>query len=613
MLDRYQGQWLDARTDACTATRLRGDQSTDVLDARVRCLDRRRSELAVLTRLLGEHPTPEVVDRAVQAAIGLTPIESCSATGVAAEPPPPPHLIPLVAAVDGELAAIDMAVLVKTRLDVTVAQVKNLVDRARTIGYPPLVMRAARTLSGFGTFSSDLADTERTLFDSLHAAAAAHDDREVARVWIQLVAFAASDKGDAALAHTYARVAETAVLRADSPFELSVSLAQSRGVAFLMQGEHVKARDILDQAVAEARRWPTKTSSTMLWIANAEIALCNVEVRLGHLEKASSICKSPVTILEKELGPGHPMVGFALLGSGHVALQLRDNPTARVDFERARQILADTVGERHLGYAAALQNLGLIAKDNEELDASRRYLEQALVIYEEHHHPDAFSPNLNLGDLERKAGNYKAARQRLDRALVIAETTHGKDSERAASVWFSLGGLEAELDLGHARAAYERSLQIASAKHGDNHPQSLNALGGLGFALWVRDEYKPALGYLKRAIAASDHLYGDNHPKTAELLTLLGDCQRELHDPAALANLERALSIHDRHPASPPTDTGFTRWVLARALWELAGAKVRPRALELAKQAGELYAKSRDPYWAETRQEIAKWLASRAR
>ena len=76
-LDGYAGAWVEARNAACAATRLRGEQSEDLLDLRMLCYDRRLEELRALSDLLitGD---PLVVKEASRAAHSLSDLSYCA-------------------------------------------------------------------------------------------------------------------------------------------------------------------------------------------------------------------------------------------------------------------------------------------------------------------------------------------------------------------------------------------------------------------------------------------------------------------------------------------------------------------------------------------------------
>src|SRR5262249_45988664 len=46
ILDRYATQWVKTRTDACEATQIRAEQSAQLMDLRMQCLDRRAAKLS---------------------------------------------------------------------------------------------------------------------------------------------------------------------------------------------------------------------------------------------------------------------------------------------------------------------------------------------------------------------------------------------------------------------------------------------------------------------------------------------------------------------------------------------------------------------------------------
>ncbi|MCA9691480.1 MAG: serine/threonine protein kinase, partial [Myxococcales bacterium] len=88
-LDEHAAAWTTMWTEACAATHIRGDQSPVALDLRMRCLDRRRAELAALVDVFIEADA-DVVDRAAQASAGLTPVDGCADVEALAAPQPVP-------------------------------------------------------------------------------------------------------------------------------------------------------------------------------------------------------------------------------------------------------------------------------------------------------------------------------------------------------------------------------------------------------------------------------------------------------------------------------------------------------------------------------------------
>ena len=76
VLDRFARRWTDIYVEACEATHVRGEQSTEVLDLRMAALDEGRADLRALVRLLRQ-ATADTVENAVNAANALGTLERC--------------------------------------------------------------------------------------------------------------------------------------------------------------------------------------------------------------------------------------------------------------------------------------------------------------------------------------------------------------------------------------------------------------------------------------------------------------------------------------------------------------------------------------------------------
>ena len=76
-LDEYVQKWAGLYKDACEATHVRGEQSEELLDLRMSCMNDRLSGLRALTDVFSS-ATGEVVEHAVDAAHALTPLDGCS-------------------------------------------------------------------------------------------------------------------------------------------------------------------------------------------------------------------------------------------------------------------------------------------------------------------------------------------------------------------------------------------------------------------------------------------------------------------------------------------------------------------------------------------------------
>jgi len=425
ILGTYGQRWRTARIESCRDARVDTSATAHVVyEARTRCLDRRRDDLAALARALSSAPSKTVVDRAVEAALGLPPLATCEPAAIAAEVMVPlsPALEPRVAAIDRELAEVRAMVLGDGAAAQAIAKARALLAVARTIGYSPVVARAARLLAHLATLSTDHAATERELDEALVATAAAHDDRGTAEVWTDLITFLAMTRGTPERAIDLASLAQAAVVRVGSPGDLLARLDHARGIAALERG----ADDDALTALLAAR----EHEADPLDRAAIDIALGSVEVRLGHLPQARDRLTSATTTIEHELGPHHPQLGLALMSLGSLESDRGNFAGARPIFERSLALIRDGLGEQHVAYALALSNLGMAESHGGDPNQARAHLTLAIDRLAQLGHRDEFKALANLGNLERALGNVAAASAAWERALKLARDANDATSER---------------------------------------------------------------------------------------------------------------------------------------------------------------------------------------
>src|SRR5262249_55421962 len=76
VLDDYFRAWTGMYSETCEATRTRGEQSEEVMELRMECLDRRRQSVRALVDVLA-HADGQLAQRAPQAVSGLPSLDEC--------------------------------------------------------------------------------------------------------------------------------------------------------------------------------------------------------------------------------------------------------------------------------------------------------------------------------------------------------------------------------------------------------------------------------------------------------------------------------------------------------------------------------------------------------
>jgi hypothetical protein len=218
-LDAYAAAWVEMRTDACEATRLRGEQSEPLLDLRVACLDRRRDRLrALVAELVPLGPSdPDRVAQAVPRLTGLGCADVAALTARCRRRPIPP-CAPASTEFTTQLARL------KARADTgqyaeVAAEGAPLLATLQELGYLPRYAEACLLVGEARAQAGDLDGARAALADAALAAEAARHDAVAARAWTVLTFVAGFSAGDAAAGAVAARRADAAVRRLGDPAE----------------------------------------------------------------------------------------------------------------------------------------------------------------------------------------------------------------------------------------------------------------------------------------------------------------------------------------------------------------------------------------------------------
>ncbi|HMB53962.1 MAG TPA: serine/threonine-protein kinase, partial [Thermoanaerobaculia bacterium] len=146
-LDRWAERWVELHRDACEATRVTGEQSPELLDLRVECLERRRRRLDRLLAVaiaVTEGPQPPPPDALAEAFADLPSLARCSDTRALLAAVPPPQDASTRRRVEALRGRLDeAAVLLQVgRYEAGLAVAEPLVDEAAGVGYWPLTAEA---------------------------------------------------------------------------------------------------------------------------------------------------------------------------------------------------------------------------------------------------------------------------------------------------------------------------------------------------------------------------------------------------------------------------------------------------------------------------------------
>ncbi len=546
-LDTYTRGWVATRTEACVATRVRGEQSEEMLDRRVECLDAQLRQLGALSKLFAE-ADGEVVARAVDASLALPSLSDCSnvvALKAGVRPPSDPAKADRVQDARIHLArvkALDDA----GKYDEARLLVEPVVAEARELAYLPL---EAEALALDGRVSGRLEDSrraERALRQAGEAALASGHDAVAARAFIDLVYFIGEREARYDEARQWSRYAELAIQRLGGSDELEADRLESLSTISWHQGKNDEA--------------------------------------LAALERA-------ITLYKKVLGPDHVKVARAMDGVATVYSSLARFDDAYDLDKQALDIAARALGTSHPQLSAYLNNTGNQLFSLGRYDEARRDLLRALALSEAtagRDHPDTVAPLDTLGTVLVAMGKADEAAPLLARAKATLEKANRKETPDYATVLNDLG--EAELARGRADLAtahHVEALAIVEKVLGKEHQDYGMTLSHVGEALFALGKAKDALVQHERALEIVDKAVGPDSPSAARVLAGIGRARLRA-GPAvtALEPFEHALRIREAHHGDPK-DLADARFALAQALF--TNGKDKDRARKLARDARATY------------------------
>jgi len=535
-LDRYARAWVAMRNDACAATWTRGEQSEDLLDLRMQCLDQRLGELDALAQALA-HADASVIGKAAAAIDGLSRVADCANLSwlrARVRRPQSPILRGQIEAAEHELArATALEATGQYRQALPIA--RATADTARLINFSPLTAAAELRLASLQAAAGDRPSQVAGIKRAILAAEAGADDVVAVRAWTQLLLSetAQHHDGPASDAGEHAR-ALLHKIPGDSYSE--GCLAFGLAAMFEQQGKYPEAEVEARRAVALIGKAEGGTGRE---VANAIDRLSKILSDTGHTAEALTLSEQALHMAEQALGPSHPEIAYILDG------------------------------------------LAQIQENLDRLDESRATILRTLAIREAAlapNHPLLGTTLSNLAMLDVELHRYEEALDHDQRALAILLPKLGPDHPSVANAHENMS--KAELALGRLDAAVrdaELSLQIREKAFGEQHDDVAASLHRLSQARLAQGKHEAALAAARRAITIDEGVLGKDHPMLVDLYADLTDVL--LHTDqmaAAIAAADRALEVAAAAQV-PAGRRGGVQFLRARARWK-AGDRAGARA-----------------------------------
>jgi tetratricopeptide (TPR) repeat protein/predicted Ser/Thr protein kinase len=458
--DEFGGEWTAMRTAACEATHLRGEQSAELLDLRMNCLDQRLAEMRSLAELFADADA-DLVRQAADAARRLTPVLTCAdVRGLRSRPEPPadPDRQAQVAAAGDQLAEARAATLAG-RYDLALERARTALAEATAAGYAPPAAEAGYLVGDLLERLGEYDEARETYFQALAAAEAGHDDGLLARV----------------------------------------AAAQTRLVGFrLREPEQGKLwAELARGALRRTGDDPAVAGAVLFGLGNAEFSQ-------GHYDEAAELYRQSLTAREAALPPGHPEIIETLHGLGSTIVELGDRERAAAYHRRALKLQIELLGPCHPQVAETLNGLGNVLFESGQYDEAEARFAEAIDIWTESlgaDHPHVGGAWTSLGIAAKARQEHGLATERFLRARKVFENALGGEHPAVAMTLVNLA--DVAINAGRPREAldaYQQALDIDVKSLGDDHPDLAFDLCGIGRAHLDLDQPANALAPLERAL-----------------------------------------------------------------------------------------------------------------
>ena len=303
VFDGYAHAWVAMHVDACEATHVRGEQSGELLDLRMTCLNDWLTQLKTLSELFATADAA-VVERAAQSAQSLPRLEPCAdAAQLRAPIPPPqgPQARQRVDEVRQRLARVH-ALGLAARFDEGLELVRSALRDVQTLQYPALEAEAQLELGQLLDERGDYRGSADAQYQALVMALGGRHDRAAANAALALftsvgVHQAHYDEGD-----HWAGVAEALARRLHENDDTLGMVYSRRSTLRWSEGRYDEALEDAKRALALQLR---VLGPDHYLVAETYHHLGNIYDTRGDSAQALDYYQRAVAIMQSTLGPDH--------------------------------------------------------------------------------------------------------------------------------------------------------------------------------------------------------------------------------------------------------------------------------------------------------------------
>jgi tetratricopeptide (TPR) repeat protein len=450
--------WTTEHREACEATRVRGEQSEELMDRRIACLERHRDEVAALLDTL-QSADATAIRSATDATAQFPDLASCRDTESLAlrqRLPPEPEVR---AAIEDAYRTVARAASERAagHYQPALASAREAVARARELPYAPLRAEAELTLATVLRLAGDPVPAELAGYEAVWAATAGNDQAIEAAAWIELFWIVGYDRADFAAAERIRRHAEATIARLRHADRLHARFAMARSLVAMSRGDLPRAQAEAEDALSRYEQLLGEAPA----VASAMANLATVQLESGQTHAAIDRLRAALAMYERVHGPSHPDVVSAMNNLGNALTDAGRTEEALEVLERVIAAVDTEFGAGGPRAAAARTNFGnalaAVGRGEEALVVQRNALDIASRAYPADH-PSLGVFELNLAGTLLQLGKPREALAGFERALAILERSVDPDHRHLAHTLVGMGFAQLELrEAAAAQGTFERA------------------------------------------------------------------------------------------------------------------------------------------------------------
>jgi tetratricopeptide (TPR) repeat protein/predicted Ser/Thr protein kinase len=485
-LDLFAADWSRMHRSACEATRVRGEQSEDLLDRRMVCLDQRLSELRALADLFS-HADAQVVLRTDKEVSGLGQINLCADSAALTAKVPLPRDPAVRARVEAARSQVTAA---KVLTDAgkpaeALGPAQEAAKAAQQAGYAPLEAAALYQVALLQDNLNNSREAERTMFDALTRAQTGGDFETAGLAAAQLSWIVGFQQARHEDGERWSQMARAIIDGARGGPALRFELLKTLGTIQYGEGKLPQAVETARQALVLGESAYGPESSQVAAVFSNLGVYYDV---MGKSKESVEASLRGLAIRRKALPPGHPdfAKSYNTLANGYLGLNQQD--LALSFYQQAAELFGRRYGATYPSTVGVRSNIAIILKDKGRYAEALRLYEEDLRVQEAAHgkeHPDVASVLDNIAEVYYLEKRYGEALEIYRQALAIDRKILGPSH---FDLSYSLRGIGISLlGLGRPREALEpleQALSLREKQKGQESASPEECQFYLAQALW---------------------------------------------------------------------------------------------------------------------------------